>query len=217
MRKLFFVLSLFVVASLITPAFAHSGRTDWQGGHWDRSSGEYHFHHGYGPHNHYDMDGDGDIDCPYEFDSRIIGVTSTSEAYDRGYAVGKEKGYDIGYDEGFEYGNERGYKKGFEDGRADALANDIQSKVNMAIIETFFVTLMLYHSLIKPIWDEIISELDDRKKRKSANHAHQSKNRFVFNTIETNISNFLHTPFGFSIAFVGLAIGFIVWAYFSGL
>jgi hypothetical protein len=161
------------------------------------------------------MDGDGDKDCPYEFDRRIVGVTSTSEAYDRGYKKGEEKGYDKGYDEGYENGKNWGYDKGFEEGRADALTNDIASKVKNARIETFLVTLMLYHSFLKPIWDEIISELDDRKKRKSANHAHQSKNRFVFKTIETNISNFLNTPFGFSIVFVGLAIGFIVWAYFS--
>jgi hypothetical protein len=31
---------------------AHSGRTDSQGGHFNRASGEYHFHHGMGPHQH---------------------------------------------------------------------------------------------------------------------------------------------------------------------
>lgn len=46
---------------------AHSGKTDSYGGHYDNSSGEYHYHHGYPAHDHYDMDGDGDIDCPYDF------------------------------------------------------------------------------------------------------------------------------------------------------
>lgn len=33
-------------------SFAHSGRTDGQGGHHDRKNGGYHFHHGMGPHQH---------------------------------------------------------------------------------------------------------------------------------------------------------------------
>lgn len=33
-------------------AYAHSGRTDAAGGHWDNASGEYHFHHGYPEHYH---------------------------------------------------------------------------------------------------------------------------------------------------------------------
>lgn len=37
---------------LATPALAHSGRTDSHGGHYDRSTGEYHFHHGYKAHQH---------------------------------------------------------------------------------------------------------------------------------------------------------------------
>ena len=49
---------------------AHSGRTDAQGGHYDRSTGEYHCHHGYPAHQHpngvcpYE-----DIDKSYENDS----------------------------------------------------------------------------------------------------------------------------------------------------
>ena len=65
MRRL---LSLLLLLSLlITPVFAHPGRTDENGGHWDRSTGEYHYHHGYSEHQHYDMNGDGIPDCPYDF------------------------------------------------------------------------------------------------------------------------------------------------------
>lgn len=63
-------------------AFAHSGRTDSNGGHHNNSTGEYHYHHGYSAHNHYDMDGDGDLDCPYEFDDKTNhgnSSTNTSE------------------------------------------------------------------------------------------------------------------------------------------
>lgn len=33
-------------SSIFLPAFAHPGKTDANGGHWDRSTGEYHFHTG---------------------------------------------------------------------------------------------------------------------------------------------------------------------------
>ncbi len=51
-------------------AIAHSGKTDGDGGHYNRSTGEYHWHHGYGEHQHEDMDGDVDLDCPYNFDDQ---------------------------------------------------------------------------------------------------------------------------------------------------
>lgn len=54
------------VMVLITPlaAFAHSGRTDGQGGHYNRTTGEYHYHHGYPAHQHEDGQ------CPYNFDDQ---------------------------------------------------------------------------------------------------------------------------------------------------
>lgn len=75
--------SLFLVFALFS--FLHSGRTDANGGHWDYSSGEYHYHHGYPAHDHYDIDDDGDIDCPYDFDDK----TNTGKTY--GGKIEKEK------------------------------------------------------------------------------------------------------------------------------
>ena len=41
------LLLLFLVSTLLLPnAFAHPGRTDANGGHWDRKNGTYHFHTG---------------------------------------------------------------------------------------------------------------------------------------------------------------------------
>lgn len=62
-----FVLFMLLLVLCVTPASAHPGRTDSQGGHYNRSTGEYHWHHGMGAHQHYDMDGDGILDCPYTF------------------------------------------------------------------------------------------------------------------------------------------------------
>lgn len=45
---------------LCTVSYAHSGRTDANGGHYNRSTGEYHYHHGYSAHQH-----PGGV-CPYD-------------------------------------------------------------------------------------------------------------------------------------------------------
>lgn len=37
---------------LCSAAFAHPGGTDANGGHFDRETGEYHYHHGHPPHQH---------------------------------------------------------------------------------------------------------------------------------------------------------------------
>lgn len=57
---------LLLLACFLIPvtAFAHPGRTDSNGGHTDRSTGEYHFHHGYEAHQHTDGV------CPYDFDDK---------------------------------------------------------------------------------------------------------------------------------------------------
>lgn len=54
-----FIISLFVILIILAlpiSVFAHSGRTDSDGGHKDNNNksglGSYHYHHGYGPHLH---------------------------------------------------------------------------------------------------------------------------------------------------------------------
>ena len=63
MKKLVCFLSIAVImlGSVVT-ALAHPGRTDGKGGHYNRDTGEYHYHHGYSAHQH-----DGGA-CPYDFD-----------------------------------------------------------------------------------------------------------------------------------------------------
>lgn len=68
MKRLFVLILVFLL--LPVTVSAHSGKTDSNGGHWDHSKGEYHYHHGYPAHGHYDMDGDGAVDCPYLFDDK---------------------------------------------------------------------------------------------------------------------------------------------------
>lgn len=71
MKKFLIMLTVCLFLSgLSVTAFAHPGKTDSEGGHYDHSTGAYHYHHGYSPHSHYDRNGDGVADCPYDFDDQ---------------------------------------------------------------------------------------------------------------------------------------------------
>ena len=62
MKRFVPILVVICIVLCSFPVFAHSGRTDANGGHYDRSTGEYHYHHGYSAHQH-----PGGV-CPYEDD-----------------------------------------------------------------------------------------------------------------------------------------------------
>lgn len=76
LKKILALLSvLMIVFSLSVTSLAHSGGTDSKGGHYNRSTGEYHYHHGYSAHQH-----PGGV-CPYDFDDKTshssTGITSS--------------------------------------------------------------------------------------------------------------------------------------------
>lgn len=62
MRK--FVCCLLCVLLLLSTALSHGGRTDGSGGHTDRSTGKYHYHHGYSAHDH-----ENGV-CPYDYEDK---------------------------------------------------------------------------------------------------------------------------------------------------
>lgn len=76
------LLALCLLVLSCFPASAHPGATDANGGHTNRKTGEYHYHHGYPEHQHYDMDGDGKPDCPYDFEDKT-GQSSGSSSGSR--------------------------------------------------------------------------------------------------------------------------------------
>lgn len=68
--------SFAIAVGFALTVFAHSGRTDGSGGHYDRSTGEYHYHHGYPAHDHI-----GGV-CPYDYDDKTgesSGISSGSK------------------------------------------------------------------------------------------------------------------------------------------
>ena len=61
-HKLIIFVAIIIALSVLfsTTALAHSGGTDRNGGHYNHSTGEYHYHHGKSAHQHPDGV------CPYD-------------------------------------------------------------------------------------------------------------------------------------------------------
>lgn len=96
MRRLFsiFIMSALIALTFALPVKAHPGKTDSNGGHYNRSTGEYHYHHGYPAHDHYDTDGDGIADCPYHFQDKTdhdSSKTNTSKKSDSPDSIPRKK------------------------------------------------------------------------------------------------------------------------------
>ena len=77
MKKGKWMALVLAVTLCIGSASAHPGRTDANGGHYNHSTGEYHYHHGYPAHQH--IDGV----CPYDYDDRT-GWNSGSSSQEKG-------------------------------------------------------------------------------------------------------------------------------------
>lgn len=80
MKKIIPLFTLLIIIAFSSMVYAHPGRTDENGGHYDRSTGEYHYHHGYPAHQH-----ENGV-CPYDFDdntqhseSKVTSDVSTVE------------------------------------------------------------------------------------------------------------------------------------------
>lgn len=74
MKKIWnFVLIFFLLTFVLAlNCSAHSGRTDSKGGHYNRSTGKYHYHHGYPEHQHPNGV------CPYSYNNNSNNNAVTS-------------------------------------------------------------------------------------------------------------------------------------------
>ena len=70
MKRYVLLFALIVVLPVV--GFAHSGGTDANGGHYNRKTGEYHYHHGYPEHQHTNGV------CPYDFKNNTKTTTKKS-------------------------------------------------------------------------------------------------------------------------------------------
>lgn len=93
-------------------ASAHSGKTDASGGHWDNSTGEYHYHHGYPAHQHTNGI------CPYDPN---YSTAAQSEAETQSAAEPADFATDVMYNDGlgddgtYETAYNLGYQHAIED------------------------------------------------------------------------------------------------------
>ncbi len=137
---------------LAVPASAHAGKTDGNGGHYDHSTGTYHYHHGYPAHQHFDIDGDGVVDCPYDFDDQTSRTSGSSSGNSSGLASASsnskaelKKWYQNGYDDG----ESKGYKEGYAAAEADVKqqveeANaKIENEKKMAAKKAYLISLFV--------------------------------------------------------------------------
>ena len=85
-KLLSLIICTVMLFSIPIVAFAHPGRTDEYGGHYDWKTGEYHYHHGYPAHQH--IDGY----CPYNYDDQTD-HSNHGGGYD----------YDYDYDYNYDY------------------------------------------------------------------------------------------------------------------
>ncbi|CCY87023.1 ig-like domain-containing surface protein [Clostridium sp. CAG:149] len=86
------LISIIIVSIIITfssfSVYGHPGRTDSNGGHYDCSTGEYHYHHGYPAHQHPNGS------CPYkstmETSARNTFEEDSSQSYEEQLENGRE-------------------------------------------------------------------------------------------------------------------------------
>ena len=163
-KKILIVSILVIILCIlyIFNAFAHSGRTDSSGGHWNRSNGTYHYHcGGYPAHSH-----SGGV-CPYKKPKTYSSSTSNSsksqtkaaldkvnkefdlkgnEYYD-GYKEGYNKGHSAGYGKGYGEAKEKWYRYGYDDGYKEGL--DKQSIILIVIIFVFVLAVVIFEGLVR--------------------------------------------------------------------
>lgn len=87
--KKFFINILIVVLICSSIVFAHPGRTDSKGGHHNRSTGEYHYHHGYPAHQH--IDGV----CPYNYDDKTSSTISSTNSPSTKVSINSKETNDV--------------------------------------------------------------------------------------------------------------------------
>lgn len=100
---------LIIIILLVPTSFAHKGRTDSNGGHYDSSTKEYHYHHGYSAHQHIngvcpysDISANGSSTGQYSFsdinDELLTDLQSENRNLENEISELEEKIYDYEYE-----------------------------------------------------------------------------------------------------------------------
>lgn len=74
LKRFFALVCVGIIAfSLAVIGFAHPGKTDEDGGHYNHDTGDYHYHHGYSAHQHPNGE------CPYNYDYKYNNTHTSSQ------------------------------------------------------------------------------------------------------------------------------------------
>lgn len=84
-KQITILLVLLLFVTLTLPVYAHSGRTDSNGGHHVTATGEYHYHHGYPAHQHPNGI------CPYANVTPSANFNDTNSDTSNSYAASTDK------------------------------------------------------------------------------------------------------------------------------
>ena len=136
------------------------------------------------------MDGDGDDDCPYEFDTRVIGISNTSEAYDKGYAVGKKDGIEQGYDSGYVDG-EKAASVAIEERIQQERKSASSSAYTLSFLIGFPVAVCLFIGRSSSREQQLQNEIVSLK-----NELLTIKNNSNYHSVSSNPSSFPVTSIG---------------------
>ena len=118
---------------MIVPATAHPGRTDANGGHYDRSTGEYHYHHGYPAHQH-----TGGV-CPYAYDDKT-GQNSGSSSSGSSYKSSSESSGSTSQESSSEKAEDEGAMKQSTNNSYSTNTNDNSDLIRGLIIAACIVS-----------------------------------------------------------------------------
>lgn len=140
MKKVALFLLLVIISISAAPSYAHSGGTDGMGGHYNRATGEYHYHHGYPAHSHTD-----DI-CPYEHDDKT------------GQSSGDQKGF-------VQYAYSEGSVENPKEVKRHTTVGEILGNIFFGVLFVFLALFYLPFFIegVRNEW-EVISSMFRRKK-----------------------------------------------------
>ena len=145
------VVSILFVTCIV--AVAHSGRTDANGGHWNRSTGEYHYHHGYSAHDHPNGV------CPYEQPNTTTkpntntsnsNQTTTLDGLKANYSADNDS-YVRGYDQGYSVGNSKGHNEGYDEGYNKGIEEATKGKKQFYLIMFILTAVIALVSIVRLI------------------------------------------------------------------
>lgn len=210
-RKFRMAILLLLCSSVLflIPTSAHSGDTDSSGGHYNRSTGEYHYHHGYPAHQH--IDGV----CPYMSytnsgssggtgNKYVDAVSAQMEADEAAWR--EENKYYLEMDHEELVKEYLSMKQSFETVKAqrDALYEDDEEKSIRDRIAEELTLDSLYNNALTNL-DLANNEIDERSievaELKSRNTFLENKNE----TLQSQIDTYEDSYFS-----IGLAIGIVL-------